>query len=163
MKRQHLISDAKMRVNRYSRSDRKSAVQPIDTHLFIWGLAALLFLFLVYASKGADIVKLDPARPDLICNEKAIKYWVEQLVHDAPPVGGLVTMLKHWEPHYAKNDKVGELWIITSVVEVQMPDGTGDHELIFAVYHVDTQKSEIAIAMGIPENQLSKYLEVKEK
>lgn len=118
----------------------------------------LLSILLAVAVHAATVVEITPPLPACICDEKAIKGWIERTVHDAPPVGGLITMLKHWPPHYTNNDRVGEIWIITAVNEVSMGDGREDHELDFCVYHVDTGKSTVEVSMGIPPESLSDYL-----
>src|SRR5438132_7981130 len=96
-------------------------------------------------------------------DENSIRLWVEQTVTEAPPQGGNVTMIKHWPPHYAKNDKVGEIWIVTAICKVIIDKDTQDHELNFCVFHVDTGKSDIAVSMRIPEEKLQEYMDAADK
>ena len=101
----------------------------------------------------------DPALPECISNEKALKHWVEETIYDSPPVGGIVEMLKHWPPHYAKNDRVGEIWIVPAFIKVTVADGTFDHEMAFIAYHCDTKETTIEVLFGVKEDAVEKYLE----
>lgn len=114
------------------------------------GLISLLWCGMAFA---------DPPLPECINSEKAIKHWVEETIYDSPPAGGIVEMLKHWPPHYANNDKVGEIWIVPALVKVTVADGTFDHEMAFIAYHVDTGKTSIEVLFGVKEDAVQKYLD----
>jgi hypothetical protein len=93
-----------------------------------------------------------------LADEDALKQWVENTVRDAPPAGGSVTMLKHWPPKYADNDRVGKIWVVPALVDVDMGGGNKGHELAFLVYHMETKKAEMQVAMPISSEDLPKYL-----
>ncbi len=115
---------------------------------------------ILIVSYGETIIAIgNVTLPTCINSELSIKVWVEEAVRNCPPEGGDVTMIKHWTPHHAKNDKVVEIWIVPAVVEVVMDDGNKDHEMAFVVYHVDTGKTTVDVLMGIPDDQLQKYLD----
>jgi hypothetical protein len=123
-------------------------------------MKALIFLFWWYtgvALFAADIADIDPPVPDLIGTEALIKSWTEKAVFDCPPPGGIVTMVKHWTPHYAKNDKVGEIWIIPALMKIEQSSGF-DHEMAFVVYHVDTKATDVEVLFAVPEIEVPKYL-----
>ena len=118
-------------------------------------LGLLLLLGLASLSR-ATYVSADPVPP--WHDEDAIKAWIISTVQEAPPVGGTVTVLKHWKPHYAKNDKIGEIWVVPALCNVEMSADNKDHEMQFCVFHVDTGKSEVMISFGVPDSELGKYL-----
>ena len=91
-------------------------------------------------------------------DEDAIRAWIVLTVQYAPPVGGKITVLKHWPPHYAKNDKVGELWVVPALVDVEMSANQKDKEMDFCVFHVDTAISEVEVSFQVPESEIQKYL-----
>jgi hypothetical protein len=125
-----------------------------------------VLLFLIYwapALFSAQIYDVEPSLPAVIETEANLKAWVEKAVHDCPPVGGEVTMIKHWPPHYAKNDKVGEIWVVPSVVKVKTEDGKFDHEMAFVVYRVDTNDTKVSVLFKIQEEDLEKYLHPKDE
>jgi hypothetical protein len=110
-----------------------------------------------YMGEGGST--LDPTPPPLPwANEDDIKMWVEQTVTATPPPGGIVTMEKHWPPKYAKNDKVGEIWIVAALCKVVLSKDKWDHEMAFCVFHVDTGSSDVQVDFAIPEEDLEKYL-----
>lgn len=117
----------------------------------------LLVVFLF----SAFFVLADPPYPECFSTEAKLKSWIEQVITDAPPVGYKVSMLHHLTPHYAKNDKVGEIWVVTAVVEVSGNNQPTDHEMCFVVYHAETGESELKVAFKIPENKLQEYLNIK--
>lgn len=118
--------------------------------IWAWLLSAI--------ANGATMVQVDPPLPSAINTEPLLKNWVETTIHDTPPVGGAIEMIKHWPPKYANNNRVGEIWIVPAVVKVVMDDGTFDHEMAFLAYHVDTDKTTIEVLYGIPPTELPKYL-----
>jgi hypothetical protein len=95
--------------------------------------------------------------PPFLTSEDALKKWVEDIIRDAPPAGGMVTMLKHWPPKYAHNERVGKIWILPAVVAIEM-HGYREHEMVFLVYHVENRQGEIRVAWGIPDKALPLYL-----
>jgi hypothetical protein len=116
----------------------------------------LLGLMVIAASTfGAEIVDVPPT---FLSTEKDIKSWVERTIHDAPPIGGLVTMIKHWPLKYFDNDRVGKIWIVPALVLLQAEDGTSDHEQDFCVFHVDTGKSTLEVSIPVPDENLPEYL-----
>ncbi len=117
-------------------------------------LLAFITVMLGVAANGAQVVVLPP---ECLGDYAAIKTWVEKTVHDAPPVGGAITMMKHWPIKYADNDRVGEIWIVPALVSVDL-DGTTDHEMVFLVYHCETKKGEVYIAFNVRDEDLQKYL-----
>jgi hypothetical protein len=116
----------------------------------------LLFLLGLSCLSRATYVSQDPVPPWR--DEDAIKAWIVLTVEAAPPAGGTITVLKHWKPHYAKNDKIGEIWIVPSLCNVEMSADNKDHEMQFCVFHVDTGKSEVMVSWGVPDGELPKYL-----
>lgn len=108
------------------------------------------------------LANADPAYPACFSNEAKLKAWIEKTITDAPPPGYKVSMMHHLTPHYANNDKVGEIWIVSAVVEVTSEsDGSVDHEMCFCVFHADTLESELKVAFKIPDNKLQEYLDIK--
>jgi hypothetical protein len=92
-------------------------------------------------------------------SEAAIKAWVEQTVTEAPPEGGVVTMLTHWAPKYYSKEisKIGEVWIVPGLDKVVI-NGKTEYEQDFCVFHVDTGESTLEVALKISESELKKYL-----
>ena len=121
----------------------------------ILGIMAIAF-----SAIGAEIVLVEPPRPDCIKDERSLQKWVEQTVHDAPPAGGIITMLHHRVPKYANYPQVGPIWIVTAVVLVQMPNSKPEYELDFCAYHVESNISDIEIAIGIPEEKLKEFMQL---
>ncbi len=117
-------------------------------------LLAFITVILACTAFGAEVVTLPP---ECLGDYASIKTWVEKTVHDAPPVGGDVQMLKHWPLKYAHNEKVGEIWIVPALISLDL-DGKKDHEMVFLVYHCETQKGEIYIVFRVREEDLPKYL-----
>jgi hypothetical protein len=118
-------------------------------------LLIILFLF-------TQLVKADPAYPACFNTEAKLKAWIEKTITDAPPPGYTVVMMHHLTPHYANNNKVGEIWVVSAVVKVTSDaDGSIDHEMCFCVFHADTLESELKVAFKIPENKLQEYLNIK--
>lgn len=107
------------------------------------------------------MVQVDPTLPTALNTEASIKAWVEDAVRSLPPEGGDIAMIKHWPPHHAKNEKVGEIWIVPALVHVVMDNGHIDNEMAFVAYHVDTGETTVELLYGIPDEQLPKYLEAK--
>ena len=102
----------------------------------------------------------DPPLPGCIHDESSLKTWVEKTIHDAPPAGGTIEMLKHWPPKYAKNDHwPGGIWIVPAFIKVTIDDGTFDHEMAFLAFHCDTRKTSIEILFGVKEEAVHKYLD----
>lgn len=127
-------------------------------------IKALLFLFLALGSvlNASAIVQTDPALPECMATEAAMISWIKQVVHDSPPAGGDIQVLRHWEPKYAKNDKVGEIWILPSVIKIEI-DGSVGYAQVFLVYHCETKESEVKIALPIAPDDLPKFLEETDK
>lgn len=122
----------------------------LESLKFAWWWGVFLILIV--------LAKADPALPAAICDEPALKEWVESTIVDLPPEGGLVEMIKHWPPHYSKNDRVGEIWIVPALVKVTAPDHSFDHDMAFVVWHVDTGKTTVEVMFPVPEDQVPKYL-----
>src|SRR5262249_20171231 len=94
--------------------------------------------------------------PPFLANEDSLKKWIEDTVA-AALTGGSITMLKHWPPKYAENEKVGKIWIVPAVVDVEM-GAKREHEIVFLVYHVESQNGEIEVAWAIPDKTLPRYI-----
>lgn len=120
-------------------------------------MKTILVFITVMLGVAANAAEVMVSPPKCLGDDASIKTWVEKTVHDSPPVGGTITMMKHWPLKYADNDKVGEIWIVSALVSVDL-DGTTDHEMVFLIYHCETQKGEIYIAFGVPDEDLQKYL-----
>ena len=102
----------------------------------------------------------DPPPPECIQNESSLKAWVEKTIHDAPPAGGTIEMLKHWSPKYAKNEHwPGGIWIVPAFIKVGLDNGTFDHEMAFLAFHCDTDKTSIEVLFGVKEEAVQKYME----
>jgi hypothetical protein len=126
--------------------------------LLLWLLPLVTAVGLGQSFEGEGGSTADPSPPPSPWkDEAAIRLWVEQTVTETPPAGGIVTMEKHWPLHYAKNEKVGEIWIVPALVKVVMSKEEWDHEMVFCVFHVDTGVSDVEVDFQVPEDKVDKY------
>lgn len=115
----------------------------------------------------SDATRIDPTHdegnvvpttvPDLFDTAGKESDYTSTIIQSAPPAGGVVTVLHEWSARYAKNDKVGEIWILPVLAKVVI-NGTTEYDQVFIVYHCETQKSDVQLVFGIKPEKVEEYI-----
>lgn len=111
----------------------------------------------VQIDPAADQGAVTPELPEKFNTKGKFAAYVTDVIQSAPPAGGSVSVLHEWNAHYAKNDKVGEIWILPVLVRVTV-DGKTGYDQVFVVYHTDSKTGEIQVDFGVDPEKVGEYI-----